>query len=125
MVEFLPVFLLTLIFLVLLVVFMGFGRTPTYRPERQEVRDLLAGIFERKTSQEAWDMFLGLPILHDPELEEIRRRCIQIHEGTDGQAAAHAGLDGYLYDRAGRERLKPVLEALDELIRKTPVYREF
>jgi hypothetical protein len=125
MLEFLPVFALTLLLLVLLAGFIGFGRAPTYRPSRQQIRILIAGVLGRTTSAEAWDLFLGMPILHDPELEEIRRRCLEIHEGSDGERAAGGGIDGYLYDRAGRERIARVLETLDELIRHTPVYREF
>lgn len=125
MAEFLPVFLLTLLLFVLLVGFIGFGRVPTYRPRRTDVRALIAGVLEGTTSAESWDLFIGMPIQHDPPLEEIRRRCVCIHEGLDGEVAAGGGLNGYLYDRAGRERLARVLEQLDELIRQTPVYRSF
>ncbi|MBR9883209.1 MAG: hypothetical protein GYB21_05960 [Oceanospirillales bacterium] len=125
MLEFIPVFVFTLILLVLLVVFMRFGRLPTYRPSRDDVRKLLAGVLERTTSVEAWELFLGLPISHDPELEAIRRRCLAIHEGLDGERAAGTGLDGYLYDRAGRARIAEVLEQLDELIRTSPITKEF
>lgn len=125
MVEFLPVFVLTLLVLVLLAGMVGFGRAPTYRPERREVRALIAGLLDRTTSSEAWELFLGLPIVHDPELEAIRQRCLAICEGQDGEPAAGGGINGYLYDRAGRERLLQVLAEVDELIRNTPVYREF
>lgn len=125
MLEFLPVFVLTLLLFVVLVGLIGFGRAPTYRPQRQEVRALIAGVLDRTTSADAWGMFIGLPILHDPPLEEIRRRCVEIHEGLDGEPAASEGINGYLYDRSGRERLAAVLAQLDELIRHTPVYRSF
>lgn len=123
--EFIPVFIFTLILLVLLVVFMAFGRLPAYRPTRGQVRDLLAGVLDRSTSVESWELFLGLPISHDPELENVRRRCLAIHEGMDGERAAGSGLDGYLYDREGRERITRVLADLDELIRNEPITREF
>ncbi len=123
--EFLSVFVLTLIVLVGLVLLLQFGRVPSYRPTRHAVRELLAGVLARSTSSEAWEMFLGLPIVHDEELEQIRRRCLQIHEGDGRQPAAGEGIDGYLYDRAGRERMAQVLAELDRLIAAEPVYREF
>ncbi|WP_432696771.1 hypothetical protein ACQUQP_19940 [Marinobacterium sp. YM272] len=123
--EFVLVFGLTLIFLLVLVFFLSFGRAPTYRPSREEVREILAGVLKRTTSVEAWDMFLGLPIVHDAELEQVRRRCIAIHEGLDGEAPAGRGMDGYLYDRDGRERIQQVLDELDRIIREAPITREF
>lgn len=123
--EFIPVFIFTLLLLILLVVFMNFGRMPVYRPTRAHVRRLLAGVLDRTTSEESWDMFLGIPIVHDMELEEVRRRCIEIHEGLNGERAAGSGLDGYLYDQAGRGRIGKVLSDLDELIRNEPIVREF
>lgn len=123
--EFVLVFALTLIFLVVLVVFLSFGRAPTYRPSREQVRTLLAGVLDKTTSVEAWDMFLGLPIVHDAELERLRRRCIDIHEGIEGERAAGTGLDGYLYDREGRERIQQVLDELDRIIREAPITKEF
>lgn len=125
MAEFVPVFVFTLILLVLLVVFMSFGRLPAYRPTRRQIRELMAGVLDRTTSVEGWELFLGLPISHDPELETIRRRCVAIHEGSEGQRAAGGGLDGYLYDQDGRQRIAKVLADLDELIRKEPIIREF
>ncbi|TCK05891.1 hypothetical protein [Marinobacterium mangrovicola] len=123
--EFVLVFVLTLVILLVLVCFLSFGRAPTYRPSREEIRDILAGVLNRTTSVEAWDMFLGMPIIHDAELEQLRRRCISIHEGLDGEPAASGGMDGYLYDRAGRERIKQVLDELERIIRESPVTREF
>lgn len=123
--EFLTVFVLTLIVLVGLVLLLQFGRVPTYRPSRQTVRELLAGVLECSTRREAWELFLGLPILHDEGLEQIRRACVLIHEGDGEHPAANEGLSGYLYDRAGRERIAAVLAELDRMIATDPVYREF
>lgn len=125
MLSFIPVFLFTLLFLIALVLLLAFGRPPAYRPTRQSVRELMAGVLERSTAVERWEMFLSLPVVHDPELEGIRRRCLALHEGTDDQPPAGEGLDGYIYDRASRARLQTILGDLDELIRKEPVSREF
>ena len=123
--EFLTVFALTLIVLVGLVLLLHFGRVPSYRPSKKAVRELLVGVLDGTVRSEAWEMFLGLPIARDEALEQIRRRCLQIHEGDGEQAAAGEGIDGYLYDRAGRERVAAVLAELDRLIAAEPVYREF
>lgn len=123
--EFIPIFIVTLGLLLVLAVGLAFGRSPTYRPERTEVRELIAGVLNKTTRVEAWDTFVGLPIVHDTELEAIRRRCLRIHEGDDQQRAAKTGIGSAIYDREGRERLVEVLDELDRLIRETPVYREF
>lgn len=125
MFEFLPIFLVTLALLLVLALGLAFGRAPTYRPERESVRELLVSVVEKRAQSGAWELFLGLPIVHDPELEKIRRRCLAVHEGDDEHPPARAGLGDAIYDRAGRERLAQVLTELEHLIAETPVYREF
>lgn len=123
--EFIAAFVVSLLILCLTAAALHFGRSPTYRPSRQEVLALLQGVLDGSTSRQRWDLFIGLPMHHDPELEEIRRRCLMLQEGDDDEAAAGEGLDGYLFDRAGRQRLGRIVDDLRTLIAKEPVYREF
>ncbi|MFC6671297.1 hypothetical protein [Marinobacterium aestuariivivens] len=123
--EFVAAFVVTLLVLCLMAVALHFGRSPTYRPSRTEVLDLLQGVLDGSTSRQRWDLFIGLPVHHDPELEKVRRRCLVLQEGDDEQPAAGEGLDGLLFDRAGRERLGHIVDDLRTLIAREPVYREF
>lgn len=123
--EFVAAFLVTLLILCLMAAALHFGRSPTYRPSRAEVLALLQGILQGATTREQWDLFVGLPIHHDPELEAIRRRCLVLQEGDDDEPPAGEGLDGYLFDRAGRARLTLIIGELQRLIDKEPAYRQF
>lgn len=123
--EFIAAFAVTLLVLCLMAAALHFGRSPTYRPSRQDIQRLLLGVLEGSTTREQWDLFVGLPIHHDPELEAIRHRCVALQEGDDDLPAAGEGLDGYLFDRAGRERLAAIIADLKQLIAREPVYRKF
>jgi hypothetical protein len=124
-VEFLAAFVITLVVLCLMATALHFGRSPAYRPTRSEILAILQGVLDGRTSRQSWDLFVGLPMHHDPELERIRRRCLSLQEGDDDEPAAGEGVDDYLFDRAGRARLMDIIDDLTRLIAKDPVYREF
>ncbi|WP_271271683.1 hypothetical protein [Aliamphritea hakodatensis] len=122
--QFLVVFLVTLLFLLLLIAALVFGRTPTYRPSREAVLALLKGVSEGSTDQQAWAVFLGSPIFHDEALETIRRHCYEFDEGlTD--LPVKPGLHGRLYDAAGRAYIQEQADKLIHIIKHTPVSRDF
>jgi len=121
----LPVFIFTLLATLLLVAALTFGRTPSYRPTRSSVINLLERVVSGHAKTTEWDLFLGLPIQSDPLLEEARIHCLSIHEGLDGELKASEGLANYLYDRQGRERIAEVLDRLKKAIKKEPTIREF
>lgn len=123
--EFIAAFVVSMLVLGLMAVALHFGRSPTYRPSRPEILELLQGVLDGVTSRQRWELFIGLPIIHDSELEQIRRRCLILQEGDDDEPAAGEGLDGYLFDRAGRARLTRIVEDLRTLIAHEPVFRQF
>ncbi len=123
--EFLIVFIVSAFFLLLIGVAMSFGKSPSYRPDRHYVLKLMKGVEDRTTTDQAWDMLIGYPINHDPELEAIRRQLVDIHEGHSGVPAARQGINGYIYDRESRQRLQKIIIQLERLIEESPVIREF
>lgn len=125
MAEFLIVFLVSLLLISGLVAALIWGRVPVWRPDRRNVLDLMQRVQTGTARRDEWEMFVGLPLLHDPELEEIRRRCVVIHEGDEHNPPASDGLDPYLYDRASRARLAEVQAELEQLIAREPFYRRF
>ena len=123
--ELLPVFLVTLLVVVALVLALAFGRAPTYRPTREQIIALLEGVLDGTTDHVRWDLFIGMAIQHDEILEAARVQCVILHEGLDGQIPARPGLDGFIYDREGRERIKEILDELKQIIREAPIDVEF
>lgn len=123
--EFIAVFLVCLLVLAILVVGLAFGRAPAYRPERGGVLELLQGIADRSTSEQAWSLFIHTPISHDAELETFRVRCYQFDQGESDGTAARPGINGYIYDAAGREFIAKVAEDLEKMIREAPLSVDF
>lgn len=120
-----PVFIVTFLVTLLLFLALVFGRSPAYRPTRESTLQLLESLLEGKASIPMWDMFLGTPIMSDALLEEIRVECVNLHEGLNGVPKASEGIDGYIYDRKGRERIELILCSLKQKIGAEPVTREF
>ena len=85
----------------------------------------MKGVEDGTTSEQAWDMLIGYPISHDPELEAIRRQLVELHEGSFDRPPARQGINGYIYDRESRQRLIPVIIQLEKLIEESPVTKEF
>lgn len=123
--ELLLVFTITLLVVVGLVLALAFGRPPTYRPSRRDVMRLLQEVAEGRAQEEKWYLFLSLPVMHDPLLETLRQRCLVIDEGDDTQAPSAPGINGCIYDKAGRAQIAALALELDGVIQKEPVYREF
>ena len=123
--EMIVVFVVTLIVLIGLALALAFGRPPTYRPGRGETLTLLKDVIAGTASEEAWQLFLSVPVMHDPVLETLREQCVEIDEGSDEHAPCGAGINGFIYGQEGRERLALLAKELEQLIAKEPVVREF
>lgn len=59
------------------VAFIWLG-SPFYRLEPVNVRALLTLLLQGEATESDWDVFAGVPIRHNPQLEEIRHRCCEI-----------------------------------------------
>jgi hypothetical protein len=123
--ELLIIFLITLLVTLTLVFALLFGKAPTYRPSRERVIELLESVLSGQAQPSQWDLFIGMPIQHDELLEQTRVRAVMLHEGLNGVARAREGIDGYIYDRAGREQIAELLSELKFAIQNEPVTREF
>jgi len=70
----------TLVFVfVVLLIFLKFG-VPVYRVERSNIICLLKLVMAGEATDNDWNVFIGVPIRHDPELDEIRCLCADITE---------------------------------------------
>lgn len=123
--EFIFVFVISFFILSAVAIALALGRPPTYRPSRKEIAQLLLDVIEKKASTERWEMFLSLPINHDPELEEIREQCLIIAYGDENSRPSGEGIDGGIFDRRGNLRIQEVLTRLTILIKAEPVSKFF
>lgn len=103
-------FLLTLLFtflivLIIILVFVRIG-TPVYRLETKNIIVLLTLVVEGKATENDWEVFLGLPIRHNEQLEDIRLRCQRISE------LEYIGGTGHLLTDKGIEEVKKILTKL-------------
>lgn len=105
-------FLLTLLFtfgfiLLTLLVFVKIG-TPVYRLERKNLIVLLKLVIDGEATDNDWEVFLGVPIRHNDQLEDIRLRCCDISERE------YLGSPGRLLTDKGIEEVKVLLTELVE-----------
>lgn len=125
MAEFLIIFVITLVIISLLAIAMHFGKPPVHRPSREDILLLLQNVESGEARPEEWDMFLGYPLHFDPELENVRQKCLALEEGTDSQPPIKQGIGNYIYDKAGREQIHQLSAELKKLIDNSPKIREF
>lgn len=123
--ELIVTILLTAITLGSLLFVLAKTRVPGYRPTRESVAELLQNVIDGKATTHEWDMFMGYPIIHDPDLELIRRECILISEGDEEHPGYPSGLGDNIFNKAGRGKIAEVLEELKELIEEEPYQKDF
>jgi len=123
--EFILVFVLSFFVLFAVAIAFALGRPPAYRPARADIAKLLLDVIDNRATIERWEMFLSLPINHDPELEEIREQCLLIAQGNEYSPPSGEGLEGAIFDRRGMARIKEVANKLEVLIKSEGVSRFF
>ena len=77
--------------------------SPAYRLERENVVALLELVVTEQATDNDWQVFLGHPIRHDPELERVRRLCSDISERE------YLGKSSRLLTPNGLQELKELL----------------
>ncbi len=117
--------ILTALFLGALLWVLSRAHRPNYRPSRAQVADLLKQVIEGEASQQAWDLFIGFPEVHDPELEQIRQRCIALTEGDTERPAFPSGIGRFIFNKAGRAEVRLILDDLKTLIANEPFNKDF
>lgn len=123
--ELIVTVVLTSLVLGLLLWVLNRTQVPHYRPSRESVVELLNKVITGEATQQSWDLFIGYPILHDPDLELIRRQCVVLTEGDADTPGYPTGLGDYLFNKAGREKVREILDELKELIEDEPFQRDF
>lgn len=125
MAEILITFLLSLVVIGALAWVMSRGQNRRYQPTRSDIVALLQSVLEGRAQRSQWDLFIGYPLYHDPELELFRLRCVALTDGDPDTEAMGSGIGGYLFNKAGREQLAEVLSELQQLIADEPYQQDF
>lgn len=86
-------------------------RTPRYRIERANVIALLELVLAGRATENDWRVFASVPLRHDPALDDIRDRCLEVEEREyrGGEPPKH------LFSKQGLEELQTLLEELRAL----------
>jgi hypothetical protein len=87
------------------VVFIRVG-TPVYRLDKNNLIMLLTLVVEGRATENDWQVFLGMPIRHNEQLEDVRRRCSELSEHE------YVGGTGYLLTEKGIEEVNKLLTEL-------------
>lgn len=117
--------LLAVPILALLVWVLSRSAMATRGATRRGTLVLLQGVISGETPQPRWDLFVGYPIAHDDELEQIRLRCLAVQEGDEETPPAAGGIGNYIFNREGRERIALIVADLQKLIDSEPYQRPF
>ncbi len=99
-------FLATLLLCLVAVIVLMFTQKGRYRASPERIIRLLEWMLLGQADENDWEVFCGLPILHDDFLESIRQACAEIAE--DYPRASSRSI--YLLTDEGLDKLRPLLE---------------
>ena len=96
--------------LVALLVFRYVG-LPVYRLEAINIKRLLESVLDETATEDDWNVFVGIPIHHNPELDEIRVECamLEITEMSLRQGRV-------IFSDQGRGKIEQQLQIINSLI---------
>jgi hypothetical protein len=110
-VTFVATVILSFLVIGVVVLILSRVRTPRYRLRRENVILLLEMVLDGRAREKDWNVFVGIPIRYDSELEDIRLRCIEI-EQRELIGDVTAGRRRHLFTRKGLEELRALLQEL-------------
>ncbi|MDG1819337.1 MAG: hypothetical protein P8H31_05850 [Porticoccaceae bacterium] len=96
--------------LVALLVFRYVG-LPVYRIEAINVKTLLESVLNQTATEADWDVFIGMPIHHNPILDDIRVQCAML---ALTEMTVQRGL--VVFSDTGRAQLEQQLQSLNKQI---------
>jgi len=109
--SFLITVALTFALIVLALLVFRYVGLPVYRVEVINIKVLLESVLDETASTADWDVFIGMPIRHDPELDKIRLQCAMLAKTT---MIERAGM--VIFSEQGRSQLAAIVELLNAQI---------
>ncbi|MBB6522749.1 hypothetical protein [Pseudoteredinibacter isoporae] len=108
--EFLILIVLSTVILASVIVVLSLVKTPHYRLDALSVENFLLLVINGQATENDWSVFTSVPIRHNPELEAIRLRCVELEEHYYlGQTRS-----GHLLSQAGIQVIEQLLQELRE-----------
>ncbi len=104
--ELIFIVFITLILVMAMFVALTRLRRVTYLIRRENVIEILEMVLDHKATINDWQVFLGVPIRHDPYLEQIRQQCELIDE-QEGMVFRNK-----LLTKVGESRVQNLLEEI-------------
>ncbi len=102
---------LTFLLVILALVVFRYVAPPVYRIEAINLKRLLESVLAQTATTADWDIFIGIPIHHNPELDKIRLQCAML---GDIEMTEQQGL--VIFSPAGRLELQQILNQLSTFI---------
>ncbi|MCO1336616.1 hypothetical protein MO867_19995 [Microbulbifer sp. OS29] len=104
--NWLATLVLTFIAFVIVVWVMMHLRKPSFRMDRGSFVKGLEDVITGQASDAEWRALLACPMRHDPELEKIRQRCLNLEDSE------YTGEPPYLFTEKGLQKLHEIREQL-------------
>jgi hypothetical protein len=126
--EFIAVFLVCFVILLILALALTFGKPPVYRPSRDHILEQIRKVEEGHMTNldiEQWNVTVGIPIVHDPELEKIRQECQLLEWAAEQRDECSFSPGRFRFDERGMRQLESIRKALEKIIQEAPIYRSF
>ena len=105
--DFIITVALTFIVVILALVVFRYAGAPVYRVEAPNIERLLESVLAQTATTADWDVFVGIPIHHDPELDKIRVQCAMLETSEMTEQRGRV-----IFSAAGRSELQQILNQL-------------
>lgn len=90
----------------------SFRHPPKFHTDRDDFIRLLQQVISGQADQDQWSSVMHLPVRHDPELEQVRQRCLQVEQRYFTGAPARMGQPERMVAPAGLHILEQQLKRL-------------
>lgn len=108
MAQLLITVVLTMVIFLVIAGLLLWAKKPNYRLKTENIIALLELVLEGRATDNDWRLFSAIPLRHDPYLDEVRDRCLEIEE----REYQSGGQTPYLFSARGLEELAEILEEL-------------
>jgi|TARA_B110000046_G_C13000914_1_gene402094 hypothetical protein len=109
-VNFIITVVLTLILVILALLLFRYVGLPVYRIEALNVERLLESVLAQTATTVDWDVFTGMPIHHNPDLDKIRMQCVMLAASEMTERRGRI-----IFSAAGSLELQQILNQLNAL----------
>ncbi len=102
---------LTFALILLALLIFRYVGLPVYRIEAINIKRLLESVLNETATEAGWDIFIGMPIHHNPELDDIRVQCAML---ALTEMSLRQGL--VIFSDHGRAQIEELLNMLNRQI---------